>query len=359
MGSDTHGSPPRRELDDVHRVRAYASCVVVSCSPDRVTDVTRFDVGENHAVYKLSYLDAHQEAQHVVIRIASSDRARDWAAAGREATVLKKVQGFAAPLLHDFRCDGEWFDSPAICMRFVQGEQRAPRDAQDFERLDHTVGWVHALPTEDLAELFPVAATTKGYFETRLKKIAEKLPSIRDPLPATVQKRLWQALALMEGVVEGARSAASFGTGESLVLLHGDVAGGNIVWTRTPSSSTGSTPASVIRPRRSPTSSLSTSAQRSSGRASGVAIDQAAARSGHLNMWLIGPCGGSRSRSWARRCSGSSCGLAEPMPIPLTTGTRPRRESRPTRGGRRSGAWTTLRACSPDSATSRPRAEAD
>jgi len=191
-------------------------------------------VGENHAVYKASYVDAHHQVRAVVVRIATSDRALDCAEAGREATALRKVQGFVAPLLHDFRCDSEWFGAPVMCMTFVGGVQRAPRDAQDFERLGRSVAWVHGLPTRDLAEWLPDEPTLLGYLGTRLAKIDERLPWIRDPLPAAVQDRLRRALAAMTDVVDEARRAESFQAEESLVLLHGDVAGGNIVWTPDP-----------------------------------------------------------------------------------------------------------------------------
>jgi aminoglycoside phosphotransferase (APT) family kinase protein len=220
--------------DDLHQIRAYATHVVADCSADRIKDVQPFGMGENHAVYRLSYLDPDQQAKDVVVRIASSDRARDPAAAGREATALKKVGGFVAPLLHDFSCDSEWFDAPVMCMDLVEGVQRAPREAQEFERLGHSVGRVHEVPTQDLVEWLPDEPTTRGYLETRLAKIAEKRPWIRDPLPVTVQDRLRRALATVEEVVEEARRAESFTTNESLVLLHGDVAGGNIVWTPDP-----------------------------------------------------------------------------------------------------------------------------
>ncbi len=218
----------------LQHIRAYAAHVVADCSLDRITGVQPFGVGENHAVYKLSYRTVDRQAKQVVVRIASSDRARDIAAAEREATALRMVQGLTAPLLLDFRPDSEWFDAPVMCLGFVDGVQRAPSDAQDFERLGHCVRSVHRVPTQNLTGWFPSEPTMEGYLETRFVKIEEKLPWVRDPLPVTVQDRLRRALAAIEEVVEGARKSESFQTNESLVLLHGDVAGGNIVWTPDP-----------------------------------------------------------------------------------------------------------------------------
>jgi aminoglycoside phosphotransferase (APT) family kinase protein len=236
MDSEREGPRPNGPplAHDPVVLRAYASHAVAGCSADRVLHVAPCGVGENHAVYRLSYVDPDQKSKDVVIRIAISDRARDAAAAKREAAVLTKLQGVAAPVLHDFRCDNEWFDAPVMCMDFIQGVQRSPHDLWEFERLGHVLATLHALPTDDLAGWWPDAATVPGYLETRLAKIDEKLPSIRDPLPAPVQDRFRQAQVLLDSILAPRRRAASFAVGEALSLLHGDVAGGNIIWTSDP-----------------------------------------------------------------------------------------------------------------------------
>jgi len=220
--------------DRGRQVRAYAAEVVPGCSADRVTDVTRFESGENHDVYRLSYLAPDGRARQVVVRVASSARARDCQAAGNEAVALRKVQGLAAPLLHDFRCESNWFDAPSMCMEYVAGVQRGPTSPDDCERLGSVVGQVHDLSIDDLPDALQGPFTLADYLDSRLAKIAERTPAIRAPLPAAVQRRLEGALSL---VAQGRRAALSsdcFQTGESLVLLHGDVAGGNILWTPRP-----------------------------------------------------------------------------------------------------------------------------
>lgn len=208
--------------------------MVAGCLRSRVGGVEPCESGENHAVYKLTYVDPAGEAKDVVVRVASSASARDCATATREAAVLRKVQRIAAPVLHDFRCDNEWFGAPVMCTDFVDGVQRAPRGAAELELLGRTVGRVHALPTHDLGDAFADAGTVRGYFDEQLATLVENSSWVRDPLPADVQRRLRQALARVAEHAAAARRSGDFETSASLVLLHGDVAGGNIFWTPDP-----------------------------------------------------------------------------------------------------------------------------
>jgi aminoglycoside phosphotransferase (APT) family kinase protein len=212
-------------------VSGYVSAVMPDCALDRITAVRGLDAGENHAVYRLSYLNPAGVARDVVTRIATSEYGRDCATAEREAAVLKKVDGFGAPRLYDSRCESSWFDGPATCMQFVDGHQRPPIATVEFERLGAYLGWLHALPTEDLEgwEL-PATTTTAAYLDARLTKINAKLSSVRDPLPASVQSRLRHAAAQLRLMA----SAEAFRINDALVLLHGDVAGGNVFWTPEP-----------------------------------------------------------------------------------------------------------------------------
>lgn len=218
--------------DTERQVRGYVCAVVPDCSPDRITQVLRLDLGENHDVYRVSLLNP--EASDVVVRIATSERARDCALAERESAVLKKVRGVAAPILHDFRCESPWFDVPTMCMQFIEGEQRPPADAEEVEQLGFTVGALHALPTDDLKEWVPRSLTLASYLDSRLRKMDERLPLASDPLPGSVQLRLRRARSLLDEALESARGADAFRNGERLVLLHGDVAGGNLLWSPAP-----------------------------------------------------------------------------------------------------------------------------
>lgn len=218
--------------DTERHVRDYVYAVFPDCSADRITHLRRLDAGENHDVYRVSL--RAPEPTDVVVRIATSERARDCATAEREAAVLKKVRGVAAPILYDFRCESRWFDVPTMCTQFIDGEQRPPADAEEVEHLGYIVGALHALPTDDLDGWVPPNLTLERYLDTRVAKIDEKLTLIRDPLPAAVQLRLRRARSLLDEALESARSADAFRNGDRLVLLHGDVAGGNLLWSPAP-----------------------------------------------------------------------------------------------------------------------------
>ena len=218
-------------IDVEQRVRSYASDVVADCSPDRVTAVRRFESGERHAVYKVSYVDAAGGTSHVVVRVALSDDGAERAQAEREAAVLAKVHGIAAPLLHDFRLESPWFDAPAMCMEFVPGHlgEVSAAAAEDVERLGSVVGLVHGLATEDLEGWFPDTGPA-GYRAGRLAQVAAYMPSVRDPLPASVQGRLARAVRWMDESLDAAGRHGGAREDDRLVLLHGDVATGNIIW---------------------------------------------------------------------------------------------------------------------------------
>lgn len=228
MGSDARATPVDRP------VMEYASHVVKGCAAERITRVEPGGTGENHVVYKVSYVDSGGAPRAVVIRVATSHRARDHAAAEREATAMRMAQGFAAPVLQDFRAESEWFDAPVMCLDFVDGEQRAPRDVQDFERLGSVVAPIHALPVSDVPGWLPAVPTLTGYLQARVDKIDQRMPWVREPLPMTIQDRIRRARMLVDDVVSAALAGDAFGGEQALVLLHGDVAGGNIIWAPDP-----------------------------------------------------------------------------------------------------------------------------
>jgi aminoglycoside phosphotransferase (APT) family kinase protein len=222
------------ELED--RVRGYACDAVGDCSLDRITAVSRFDAGDRHAVYKVSYLDPSDSTTDLVVRVSTDNDADACEQAQREATVLEKVQGIAAPLLYDFRCDSRWFDAPSMCMQFLPGQQREPTGAapQDLEQLGAVMARIHDLPTDDLAALSTTNTTMATYLAERHEDILSKLPSLRDPLPAVVDDRVRGALSLVNQRLETAQGSPGFRTDETLVLLHGDPGAGNIIWTPQP-----------------------------------------------------------------------------------------------------------------------------
>jgi aminoglycoside phosphotransferase (APT) family kinase protein len=183
---------------------------------------TRLPGGENHAVYRVSCA-----ARDVVVRVATSEWAREPAVAEREAAVLREVAGVAAPALYDFRCESEWFDAPVMCTAYVEGVARLPGEAWRAESLGRVVGRVHASPTDRLGGAD--AGGVRAYFDARVARLGWD-----GPLPPEVRERVPALLDRVGAHAGAARASGAFGAAEPLVLTHGDVAGGNVVWTPEP-----------------------------------------------------------------------------------------------------------------------------
>jgi aminoglycoside phosphotransferase (APT) family kinase protein len=215
-------------------IRGYASDVV-GCSPDRITTVGQFEDGNRHGVYKVSYLDTSGAATHLVVRVSYGGDPVDCAGAERESQVLKKLGGLAAPLLYDFRRTSPWFDRPAMCMQFVPGQAQelSSATAAELERLGSIVGRLHRQPTEDLEEL-SADGDMASYAQARMQDVLSRLTWVSDPLPVPVQSGLRDAAESVEGKLKTIREAESFRTREPLVLLHGDIGPGNILWSPDP-----------------------------------------------------------------------------------------------------------------------------
>ena len=215
----------------VAAVRDYASDTV-GCPSERITEVTRFENGNRHAVHRVSYLDAAGVTRDVVVRVSYGDDAAECAHSEREAAVLTKVGGVAAPFLYDFRCTSRWFDTPAMCMKFVPGRQRELNSAslREIERLASIVAWLHEQPVSDLVEPLAATGNVASYAQGRLQSILSTLVWARDPLPAALQARLKHAADLIGTSWGAAQGAKSFRTGETLALLHGDIGPGNVLW---------------------------------------------------------------------------------------------------------------------------------
>ena len=212
-------------------VRGYAS-ETVGCASDRITAVTRFEDGNRHAVHRVSYLDAAGATRDVVVRVSYGGDAADRAQAEREAAVLEMLRGMAAPFLYDFRSTSRWFDTPAMCMKFIPGGPRELNSASPMEigRLASIVAWVHELPAGILVESLAGTGNLASYAQGRLQSILSTLAWVRDPLPAALQARLMHAADSIATSWKAWQGAPSFRTGESLALLHGDIALGNVLW---------------------------------------------------------------------------------------------------------------------------------
>jgi aminoglycoside phosphotransferase (APT) family kinase protein len=219
----------------LEKLQSYVSATV-GCTPDRVTAASRFQDGNRHAVYKVSYLAPNGAIEDLVVRVSFGGGPADCAQVEREAKVLKKAGGTAAPLLYDFRCASPWFETPTMCMEFVPGQQKELGSATqaEIERLGSVVAWVHDLPVDDLVDMSSEPGDLVSYAEGRLQSILSTLVWARDPLPATVQARLSSAAGSVQSTWQKARDDGAFSTGAPLALLHGDPGPGNILWAAGP-----------------------------------------------------------------------------------------------------------------------------
>src|SRR3954469_9526795 len=175
-------------------IGAYVSAVV-GCSPDRITAASRFPDGNRHAVHRVSYLGAGDAAEDVVVRVSFGGAPADRAQAEREASVLERVGGLAAPRLYDFRPTSPWFDAPSMCMEFLPGSPLELRSAtpEELERLGPVVGALHARDPGGLAESFGAIGDIASYAQGRLESILSGLNWVRAPLPGEIRERLQRA----------------------------------------------------------------------------------------------------------------------------------------------------------------------
>lgn len=204
------------------RVRDYVCTVLPSVT--NVAGVVRFRSGERHRAFHVSVVDDGGRPHDVVVRVGLEDDAAERAQAAREAAVLRHVDGLGAPRLLDHRPSSEWFDAPVLCVTFAAGGSHEVADAppEDLERLGAVVARLHGRPTDALAPSIGGAADADEYRRERIAQVRAYLPSVRDPLPAHVQARVRQAVAIIGERVPTSRAP--------LVLLHGDVARSNVVW---------------------------------------------------------------------------------------------------------------------------------
>jgi hypothetical protein len=198
----------------LRRLRGYVSAAV-GCSPDRITAASRFEDDNRHDVYKVSCLNAAGDTEDLVVRVSYGGGPADCAQAEREATVLKKAGGIAAPLLYDFRCTSPWFETPSMCMQFVAGQQRELMSATpaEIERLGSVVAWVHGRTVDDLVDAPSRPGNLVSYAEGRLQSIISTLVWARDPFPAAIQARLRSAANSVQRSWESAQRDQSFRMG--------------------------------------------------------------------------------------------------------------------------------------------------
>jgi aminoglycoside phosphotransferase (APT) family kinase protein len=215
----------------LNELQGYVSAVV-GCPPGRITAASRFPDGNRHAVYKVSYRASGGVTKDLVVRVSFGGGPDLCGQAQREATVLQKVGGTAAPLLFDFRCTSTWFRAPTMCTEFIEGRQTDLGSAAlaDIEQVGAVVARLHRRPTEDLAEVMYEGGDLSTYAEGRLGSILSTMMWVRHPLPAEAQGALRKAANSVQKSWDSARHTPCFASGAPLALLHGDIAPGNILW---------------------------------------------------------------------------------------------------------------------------------
>jgi aminoglycoside phosphotransferase (APT) family kinase protein len=223
---------PRTRLEEL---RGYVSAVV-GRPPASITAASRFHHGNRHAVYRVSYLVPGGVTKDLVVRVSLGSGPEDCAQAEREATVLKKVGGAAAPLLFDFRCSSTWFPTPTMCMQFIEGRQADLHTAtpEGVVQVGGLVAWLHRHPAEGLADVMHETGDLSTYAEGRLESILSTMVWARHPLPADVQGGLRNAANSVQKDWDSTRDSFGVGGDGKLALLHGDIAPGNMLWRPAP-----------------------------------------------------------------------------------------------------------------------------
>ena len=218
------------------RVRRYVADVLMDGDSGRVTAVTRFGDGDRHAVYRVSYAALATVAGDVVVRVSLSNDAGEQEQAVREATVLQRLDGRGAPRLYDFDGTGAWFDAPAMCLEFISGEHREldAADSTDLEALGSVVASVHAVNINELAGWLEGPRTVGACLDEWVALIGAYWPRLREPFPPAVGERVDVARAIVMDALERARGSDSFSGNDPVVLLHGDVTAGNVLWSPRP-----------------------------------------------------------------------------------------------------------------------------
>ena len=223
-------------VDLEERVRRYACEVAGDGALDVIISIVRFGGGDRHAVFKVTYTARSGGTDDLVVRVSALSDAAECEQVAREAAVLGALEGSAAPRLFDACCDGRWFDTPVICTEFIAGDHRelASATRSELEALGAVVGSVHARPVRDLAGRLGGPRTGDGYLDQWSELIVGYLPKLRRPLPQRVGSGVERALSSVTSILGGPLPGAWPDAGEPLVLLHGDVTPGNVLWADRP-----------------------------------------------------------------------------------------------------------------------------
>ena len=188
MKDDGHSGSDAR----VAAVGGYAA-EVMRRDPDSVSGITRFEAGNRHAVYGVSFVgDGSGGPDQVVVRVSYGAEPEECARGQWESDVLTLVSGVAGPVVYDFRCSSRWFATPVMCIQFLSGDPLDPKglDLDQINELGSVVRFVHGRPIADLAPPESAASNLSSYAESRLAAILSYRVWIREPVPAPLQARI-------------------------------------------------------------------------------------------------------------------------------------------------------------------------
>ena len=214
-------------------VSDYVSTVMDDHSVARTVAITRFAHGENHAVFRVSYVDQVGLDHEVVVRVSNSGSAADRAQAEREAAVLTRLAGSGSPRILDFRVVNPVTGTAVMCLEYVAGRAE-PLDTASRGRmaeLGAILRRVHTTPIDELASVLGSAPSPAAYIEDRLQSMLTRISLVRDPMAGSTQSAFHEAARLARRAALLLQDADEPG---QPVLLHGDVSSGNILWTPHP-----------------------------------------------------------------------------------------------------------------------------
>lgn len=156
--------------------------------------------------------------------------------AEREAKVLEKVGGAGGPRLYDFRLESRWFDTPVMCLEYIDGRPTAlaGRPPPALIPLGSMVAQIHNLAVGDLAPWVMLPADLGKYAEQRADSILAKMAAADESLPSPLPMRLARAAEVVSELKEQAKELAAFRATGPAALLHGDIGPGNLLWAGEP-----------------------------------------------------------------------------------------------------------------------------
>lgn len=218
---------------NVEWVSEYVSTIMDDCTAERIAAIAQFEQGENHTVFRVSYLDGLDIQRDVVVRVLNSGSDADRAQAGREAAVLSQLAGTVSPRIFDFSRSNSFANSAVMCLEYLPGRSESLEAASPSQmaQLGATLRQTHAMPIDKLAPMLDGAPDLRTYVDDRLQSMLVRMSFVRAPLAESTQTTFNDAAIWAERTAARLRAADD---PDSPVLLHGDVSSGNILWTPKP-----------------------------------------------------------------------------------------------------------------------------